>query len=485
MAENETDYLIIGAGAVGLAFADTLIDEDPDCSITFVDKHAKPGGHWNDAYSFVALHQPSAIYGVNSLDFESEQIDTHGPNAGYHALASGPEISAYFEKVMNMRLLPTGRVTYHRLAEYRGKDEATGEAKIVSILGGEETRITVRRRIVDATFYQTSVPSTHTRAFEVDEGTQIIVPGELPDIWKRGSDLPPHYVIIGAGKTAMDTAVWLLEGGVKPANISWVRPRESWLINRKTVQPGEEFFEDLIGTQIAHLKAAAVAQDGAEMMRILGESGHYLRIDPDIEPEMFHFAVISEGEIERMREVKNVLRAGHVQSITDGTITFANGTKETVPRDSLFIDCTARAVPFSFIDRQKPLFEDGLITLQPLHVPLVTFSAAVTAFIEVHFPDDAARNALAIPGPLTDNPQTYPHAFATTMMNRGNWSQDPKIAAWLVKSRLDPTGLTMAKMAAEGNPKLAILGEFAQTAAGVQKNLRKLALKAKQIHENT
>mgnify|MGYP000633106950 CR=1 FL=1 len=59
MADLETDYLIVGAGAVGLAFADTLIDEDPDCHITFVDKHAKPGGHWNDADGFVALHQPS------------------------------------------------------------------------------------------------------------------------------------------------------------------------------------------------------------------------------------------------------------------------------------------------------------------------------------------------------------------------------------------------------------------------------------------
>jgi hypothetical protein len=31
MTDHTTDYLIIGAGAVGLAFADTLLDEDPDC----------------------------------------------------------------------------------------------------------------------------------------------------------------------------------------------------------------------------------------------------------------------------------------------------------------------------------------------------------------------------------------------------------------------------------------------------------------------
>lgn len=60
----ETDYLIIGAGAVGLAFADTLLAET-DAHITIVDRRGKPGGHWNDAYAFVTLHQPSSFYGVN------------------------------------------------------------------------------------------------------------------------------------------------------------------------------------------------------------------------------------------------------------------------------------------------------------------------------------------------------------------------------------------------------------------------------------
>ena len=78
---ESTDYLIIGAGATGLSFADTLV-EQTDAQITIVDKHALPGGHWNDAYPFVALHQPSAMYGVNSLPLGTGHIDTHGPNAG-------------------------------------------------------------------------------------------------------------------------------------------------------------------------------------------------------------------------------------------------------------------------------------------------------------------------------------------------------------------------------------------------------------------
>ena len=65
MQEFETDYLVIGSGAMGMAFCDALITET-NANIIIVDKHHQPGGHWNDAYPFVRLHQPSGFYGVNS-----------------------------------------------------------------------------------------------------------------------------------------------------------------------------------------------------------------------------------------------------------------------------------------------------------------------------------------------------------------------------------------------------------------------------------
>lgn len=63
--ESETDYLIVGCGAAAMAFADVILDET-DATITIVDRRDAPGGHWNDAYPFVKLHQPSAYYGVAS-----------------------------------------------------------------------------------------------------------------------------------------------------------------------------------------------------------------------------------------------------------------------------------------------------------------------------------------------------------------------------------------------------------------------------------
>ena len=51
------DYLIMGAGAAGMAFADSVFTET-DATMVIVDRQDRPGGHWNDAYPFVRLHQP-------------------------------------------------------------------------------------------------------------------------------------------------------------------------------------------------------------------------------------------------------------------------------------------------------------------------------------------------------------------------------------------------------------------------------------------
>ncbi len=477
----ETDYLVIGAGAVSLAFVDTLLDEDPDCHITMVDMHAKPGGHWNDAYSFVALHQPSAFYGVNSMGFGNDVVDDHGPNKGLYPLASGTEVSAYFTKLMNRRFLPSGRVSYFPLSEYLGSSDGVGRIK--SILSGEETEVKIRRKTVDGTFYKTSVPATHKRQFSVAEDTPIAIPGDLPDLWMRGDDLPGHYVILGAGKTAMDTGVWLLQAGVHPNNITWVRPRESWLINRLYTQPGPDFFEDVVQNQIAQLKAAAEAATGDEMFEILGRDGYMLRIDESVKPEMFHYATISEGEVELLRQITNVVRHGRVNAVEPGKMMFASA-EETLPEDALFIDCTATAVPFAEDRQHGPQFRGDTIVLQPLHVPLVTLSASISAFLEANFDDDETKNAMGTPSPLTDTPNTYPLGMLTNFMNRGAWSQNPKIAAWLSKARLDPTGTTVAKMMAEGDTRLSVMGGFQEAIAVGIPGLQRLAAAAAEEHED-
>jgi cation diffusion facilitator CzcD-associated flavoprotein CzcO len=58
MHELQADYVVVGSGAVGMAFTDILLTES-DATVLIVDRYAKPGGHWNVAYPFVELHQPA------------------------------------------------------------------------------------------------------------------------------------------------------------------------------------------------------------------------------------------------------------------------------------------------------------------------------------------------------------------------------------------------------------------------------------------
>ena len=77
----EADYLVVGAGASGMAFADALTGH-ADVQVALVDRRHAPGGHWLDAYPFVRLHQASSFYGVASTLLGSGSIQSEGPEAG-------------------------------------------------------------------------------------------------------------------------------------------------------------------------------------------------------------------------------------------------------------------------------------------------------------------------------------------------------------------------------------------------------------------
>ena len=71
----ETDYLVVGAGALGMGFVDTLI-QNSDADAVMIDRRHRPGGHWLDSYPFVQLHQPSMNYGVNSTPLGHDRSRT-------------------------------------------------------------------------------------------------------------------------------------------------------------------------------------------------------------------------------------------------------------------------------------------------------------------------------------------------------------------------------------------------------------------------
>lgn len=470
MDSFETDYLIIGAGAAGMAFADTLITES-DAEVTIVDRRGQPGGHWNDAYGFVTLHQPSAFYGVNSMELGSGRKDVQGTNAGMHELASGAEVAGYFQRVMSLRLLASGRVRFLPMTQHHGAGE------IESLLSGRRSRVHVRRKTVDAAYLSPSVPATHRRRFSIAPGVRCVPPGELPRLAADAGDgaaLPHRFVVLGAGKTAMDTLTWLLGADVDPQAIQWVVPRDSWLINRVTTQPGDEFFDSSIGNQAAQMQALAEARSVEDLFLRLEACGALLRIDPQRWPSMFHLATVTAAEVDQLRRITDVVRLGRVQALQPERMQLDEGEVAVAP-GTLFVDCTASAVEPRAL---QPVFQGKRIVLQMVRLPQPCFSAALTAYVEVHRDSDSEKNRLCAAVPFPHQLADYPRAMAVNLGNQAQWAQDKPLRQWIRDSRLDFFGRLIAAIAPEDAGRLATLARLRQNVAAAMVNLPRLIASA-------
>lgn len=416
------DYVVVGAGAVGMAMADTLVAETGS-DVIVVDRRARPGGHWNDAYPFVRLHGPSVTYGVNSLALGSERIDAVGLNRGQHELAGGSEICSYFDRVLRERLLPSGRVRWLALHDV----DPHGIA--VSLVNGRRRRLVARRRWIDATQADTQVPATHAPQFAVADGVNCLTPSELAQ-WRRPA---AGHVIIGGGKTAMDTALWLLEHGVDPATITWIRPRESWLLNRANVQPTVQFARQTLAALAAEFEAARDAASAADLFARL-EAGRLLqRIDPSVTPTMYRCAIVSEAELAQLRRITKVVRLGRVQAIEIDRIVLERGTIATSPQQ-LFIHCSAAGLPRG---GAQAVFRGHRIVPQYVRRCSPTFSAAFIAHLEATLDDEDEKNALCQPVPVPERPLDWIRMHLLTAQNQLRWSRRPELQDWLRRSRLE------------------------------------------------
>jgi hypothetical protein len=420
-SELETDYLVVGAGALGTGFVDTLI-QDSDADVVMIDRRHRPGGHWLDSYPFVQLHQPSMNYGVNSTPLGRDRVEPEGRDAGFYERASGTEICNYYDEIMRQRLLASGQVRFFPMCDY------LGQRRFRSRLTGTETGVSVRRCVVDATYMASRVPGNDAPPFEVSDGATCIPIGELTSVTKP----PAGYVIIGAGKTAMDAVGWLLDQGTRPGAITWIRPRDSWILNRAFFQPGEGVVPTFEGV-VLELEAVAECDSIEQVCERLEEHQVISRIDGSIQPSMLRGATASLGELDDLRRIENVVRLGHVQEILPDTITLEQGSIPTSP-DHLHIHCASSGLSDN---PPKPIFADGNILLQPITRVSLSLSAGLIGFVEASERSMREKNRLCQPNAWPHTPFDWTRHVLTGMRTEMEWQDAPDVLAWVEASRLN------------------------------------------------
>jgi NAD(P)-binding Rossmann-like domain len=456
----ETDYLVVGTGATAMAFVDTLLSET-DAHVVMVDKHHRPGGHWNDAYSFVGLHQPSAFYGVNSRELSSWTKDKTGLNEGLYELASGSEVLAHFDQVMRQRFLPSGRVQWFPMSDYSEGPGGTHHFK--SLINGDNRQVIARAKLVNATHARTEVPSTHAPKYEVASGVTCIPLNRLPEVQR------PHacYTVVGSGKTGMDACLWLVQNGVVPTRIRWIMPRDAWLLDRANTQPGAENFERSVSSNIGQFEAIVEATSIPDLFARLEERGLLMRIDRAVTPSVYRCAIVSQAELEQLRRIEDIVRLGHLRSVHPTQIVLEQGALPADP-DTLYIDCSAGALQ---MPPALPVFDRDHINLLMVRWCQPVFSAALIAYVESHINDPAEKNALCTPVPSPERPTDWLRMWAATIANAGRWRRNAGLSTWLSQCRLNNLNAMMRGVRPDDTAKFALLHESGVKAAAAAARL--------------
>lgn len=415
---------MVGAGAAGMAFTDALIDH-ADVHVTLVDRRPVAGGHWADAYPFVQLHQASVFYGVASTVLGTGVVQQDGPEVGLQERARQAEIQAYFDDVLQRRFISTGRVAFLGSSEYHAADDT--HHLVTSSITGETTEITVRRRIVDAAYVAPTIPATTPPPFGVAEGVAVIPINDLP-----GSAVTSErFVIIGSGKTATDGIVWLLTAGVGPERITWVRPRDPWMLDRAMVQPNPVV---AYGLATATMEAAATAVSTDELFLRLEAAGVMLRIDRDVLPSMAKTPTLGRWELDLLRTVDDVIRLGRVTHVTRRELVLERGSVTLAP-NSLIVHCAASGLQYPPL---LPIWSADRIRPQTIRAGFPCFCAALAGYVEATRDDDRERNRICPSNTLPNTPADWTWMQARGTVAARAYGAEPDIAEWINSCSLNP-----------------------------------------------
>ena len=441
----EADYLVVGAGASGMAFADALT-QHADVRVALVDRRHGPGGHWLDAYPFVRLHQASSFYGVASTVLGSGAVQSEGPEAGMHERASAAEVCAYYQRVLNERLLPSGRVEFHPACEY------LGGGSFVSRLSGERNQTGPDCRVVDARYVAPEIPATTEAPFGVADGAHVLPVNELPKL----ETAPGEFVIVGSGKTATDACVWLLQNGVDPDSICWVRPRDPWMLDRAVVQPDPAVF---IGMAADTMEAAREASSPDDLFLRMEAAGVMLRIDPSLTPTMAKTPTLGRWELDLLRSIERVVRRGHVRGVEPGRIELERGDV-AIHRDAAIVHCAAAGLQYPPL---VPIWGEEAITIQPVRAGFPCLAAALVGYVEATREDDAEKNRVCPPSPLSNTPADWALMQALGGRAALAFGAEPDIKEWVDGVALNPARVPPGHAA---DPDLGAVEERFRAAAG-------------------
>ena len=294
-----------------------------------------------------------------------------------------------------------GRVRFLGMVEHRRRGRRPS-TRSCSLLTGEETTVRVRRRVVDATYTESSIPSRHTPELHDRRGRGRRA-AERPRPPRRRRRRATRSS--AAARRPWTPAAGCSTIGVDPDRIRWVRSRDGWFFNRAFTQPLDQVgsFMQLqarwVGGRRRRRATPRTSPTGSRPTRCSSGS------TPTWSRQAFRGATVSAAEVEALRidRGRRAPRAGPPRRRRPHHLRRrrAADRRRTTSTSTAPPPACGRPTP-------RPVFEPGRITLQYVTLGFVPWGAATIGAVEALKDDDETKNRLCPPVDLLRARRRHP-----------------------------------------------------------------------------
>jgi len=199
------------------------------------------------------------------------------------------------------------------------------------------------------------------------------VPNDLPGYVTSVSDSPQDFYIVGSGKTAMDSAIFMRTSkrSISSGHAVMIGGSGTWFINSdstfETTWPNATMMIDFSRTVAAHFEG----DNDAEVYRMFAQRGLLISLMDDAQACYFGSMSTSELEIAR-KSISSILRGYVVDVVADVAdasssvlVRKSNGSEfhERVPAGAVFLHCINRFPASTTLER--PILDSSGLVCTP------------------------------------------------------------------------------------------------------------------------
>ena len=327
------DLCIIGAGIAGLNALFAAAQYLPKTArVVLVDRNPRCGGMWTQTYDYVRLHQPHQMFTVGDLPWLWDRAPEY--------LATGVEVQSHLQSCLErlrpeVDLIEQYNTVCHHVEELATKAGPRARVHCEDVDG--------TRRIFEASH------AIHAAGWDIPAITPLslsssqVISTSPQNLSKDDIDQTAPALVIGGGKTGMDTALALLARG-EGRHVALLNGSGTVFGNRDVLFPTgvSRWWR---GTMVGGLSADVVRRfDGKNAPDAFAHFSRTYAVSPVRDGLQYMFSTLSQAEAEQLSAGLSAIHRGYLRDVSDGPegpeAILRDGSRLPMARGTLVVNCT-------------------------------------------------------------------------------------------------------------------------------------------------